>query len=274
MRVISIIMLSVILISTSFITLISQEGVFDYSVSISRSEITSCNPAEPTTDGTRATRYVDDSGGQTYKTIQSAVNVANPGDTIFVYPGTYTEKVTINKALTVTGSGAQNTLIAGDENGDVVKITANGVEMSGFTVTGTGPNPGTGSILLDGVTGCRIENNSCTPASYPQVGDFFNDNFEDGTLAPWTMTGSGGVGTHTHNSGSRSMYLYYRTTYMYSPFIDLSTAVSAELSCWVRRGSDAFSEEPDAGEDLLIQYRNQGLTYTTLQTLYGSVTRD
>ena len=272
MRIIPIILLAVILVSSSFITLISNEGLLDPPFSVSTSEVIPPDPAEPAFDGTRATRYVDDSGGQAYKTIQSAVDVSNPGDTIFVYPGTYTEKVTVNKALTVTGSGAQNTLIAGQENGDVVKITANGVDMSGFTVTGTGPNPGAGSILLDGVTGCRVENNSCTPASYPQDGDFFTDNFEDGTLAPWTKSGYGGVGTHTSNSGSRSMYLYYDTTYMDSPIIDLSNAISASLSCWVRRGHDSFSEEPDEGENLLIQYRNQGLTYTTLQTLLGSGT--
>ena len=272
MRIISIILLSLILVSGSFVPLISNEGPFDTRSSASTSEVISTDPTEKAFDATRATRYVDDSGGQTYRTIQSAVNAANPGDTIFVYPGTYIEKVAVGKTLTLTGSGAQNTVIAGGENGDVVKITANNVEMSGFTVTGTGPNSGDASILLDGVTGCRIENNSCTPASYAQTGDFFNDNFEDGTLAPWTKTGYGGVGTHTHNSGSRSMYLYYGTTYMYSPILDLSTATSAELSCWVRRGSDAFSESPDAGEDLLIQYRNQGGSYVTLQTYYGSGT--
>ena len=267
-----IIMLSLLLFTSSYFALISNEGSFDIKEQVSESDVISHITSEPTSDGTRATLYVDDSGGQTYRTIQSAVNAANPGDTIFVYPGTYIEQVIINKALSVTGSGVENTLIAGDEDGNVVKITANGVEMSGFTVTGTGSNPTAGSIFLDGVTGCRIENNSCRPAYYVWEGEIFNDNFEDGNLAPWTKNGHGGVGTHTHNSGSRSMYLYYDTTYMTSPNIDLSSALSATLNCWVRRGSDAFSENPDEGENLLIQYRNQGGSYSTLRTLSGDGT--
>lgn len=36
-----------------------------------------------------------------YLTIQAMVNAANPGDTIIVYPGTYTENVDVNKSLTI-----------------------------------------------------------------------------------------------------------------------------------------------------------------------------
>jgi pectin methylesterase-like acyl-CoA thioesterase len=43
------------------------------------------------------TIYVPDS----YLTIQAMVNAANPGDTIIVYPGTYTENVDVNKSLTI-----------------------------------------------------------------------------------------------------------------------------------------------------------------------------
>ena len=83
MRIISIILLSLILVSGSFVPLISNEGPFDTRSSASTSEVISTDPTEKAFDATRATRYVDDSGGQTYRTIQSAVNAANPGDTIF-----------------------------------------------------------------------------------------------------------------------------------------------------------------------------------------------
>ena len=43
------------------------------------------------------TIYVPDD----YLTIQATVNAANPGDTIIVYPGTYTENVDVNKSLTI-----------------------------------------------------------------------------------------------------------------------------------------------------------------------------
>lgn len=54
---------------------------------------------------TAATLYVDDSGGQKYKSIQKAVNAAKSGDTIYVYGGTYKETVKIaGKDLTFQGA--------------------------------------------------------------------------------------------------------------------------------------------------------------------------
>jgi len=43
--------------------------------------------------------------GKTYTTITAAYNAAVAGDTIYVYPGTYKEKLTITKAsITLKGS--------------------------------------------------------------------------------------------------------------------------------------------------------------------------
>ncbi len=44
--------------------------------------------------------------GQTYTTIQAAINAANTGDTIIVGPGWYNERITINKAVTLNGATA------------------------------------------------------------------------------------------------------------------------------------------------------------------------
>jgi hypothetical protein len=40
-----------------------------------------------------------------YSTIQDAINVAATGDTIYIYPGTYSESPTFNKRLTLIGPG-------------------------------------------------------------------------------------------------------------------------------------------------------------------------
>jgi hypothetical protein len=40
-----------------------------------------------------------------YSTIQAAVNAASPGDTVFVWNGTYYEQVVVNKSLTLEGQG-------------------------------------------------------------------------------------------------------------------------------------------------------------------------
>src|SRR5271157_4547847 len=55
-----------------------------------------------------ATLVVDPAGGPgIFTTIQAAVTAANPagGDTIQIHPATYTEQVTINKSLTMLGTG-------------------------------------------------------------------------------------------------------------------------------------------------------------------------
>ena len=74
-----------------------------------------------------------------YPTITSAIAAANPGDTILVAPGTYSEEVDINKAVNVLGSGAGSTFIDGTgvplASAGLVKITASGnVTFNGFTV--------------------------------------------------------------------------------------------------------------------------------------------
>lgn len=87
-----------------------------------------------------------------FSSIQIAVTFSNPGDTIVVCDGTYSEQVTVTKNLTLAGSG--NSIIQApatltpdaDGKNNVVEIN-NGalVTMSGFTVSGPGPN-GCGSI--------------------------------------------------------------------------------------------------------------------------------
>lgn len=87
-----------------------------------------------------------------YTTIGAAVTAAAAGDTVVVCAGTYTESVTLSKALTLSGQGA--TIDAtGLDNG--VKISASNVTVAGFTVenaTGEGilaqqPNPVKGPMV-------------------------------------------------------------------------------------------------------------------------------
>jgi len=98
---------------------------------------------------------VDDSGGADYTSIQDAVNAANPGDTIFVYNGTYYENVVINKKINLTGEDRSNTIIDSNGFGDVVHVVANWVNISGFEVKNSS-NSGSG-IYLQSSDYCKIE---------------------------------------------------------------------------------------------------------------------
>ncbi len=100
----------------------------------------------------------------------------------------------------------------------------------------------------------------------------FMDDFEDGTLAPWSKSGVGvaGVSDHTANSGSKSMYTRGGSLYCTSPVLDLSRYDFATINCWIRRGSDAFSENPDNGDDLKVQYKDSGSSWKDLVQYLGN----
>ncbi len=81
---------------------------------------------------------VDDDGGADYEKIQDAINASQDGDTVRVYEGHYEEHVVVDKSIDFIGNGSETTTIDGGGSGDVVQITADWVNMSGFSVTGSG----------------------------------------------------------------------------------------------------------------------------------------
>ena len=87
-----------------------------------------------------ATITVDDDGPADYHSIQLAILAASAGDTVYVHSGIYNEHLVIDKTINLTGEDRDTTIIDGQGVGDVVYISANWVNMSGFTVRDSGPN--------------------------------------------------------------------------------------------------------------------------------------
>jgi len=103
----------------------------------------------------------------------------------------------------------------------------------------------------------------------------FSDNFERGALAPWTTTNNSRSGILTggqvSNSPNRGAFTRRQQVTVTSPTISASVP-GAELSIWVRHGSDVFSEYPDGGENLVIEYRRANNTWAQLLAYNGGGT--
>ena len=78
--------------------------------------------------------YVGGSGPGNYTHIQDAINASASGDTVFVYHGTYYERLTIPTSITLLGENRTTTKIEGNQTGDVVTITADNVALRSLSV--------------------------------------------------------------------------------------------------------------------------------------------
>jgi len=81
------------------------------------------------------TLFVGGSGANNYTTIQSAIDNASDGDTVFVYSGTYQEIVDIEKAIWLIGEDKNTTILNGQiNNGTNIYIKSSDVTVREFTV--------------------------------------------------------------------------------------------------------------------------------------------
>ena len=86
------------------------------------------------------TLYVGGTGTGNYSTIQEAIVDASEGDTVFVYDDSspYVENVVVNKSINLIGEDRETTAIDGDLSGDGILVTADWVNIGGFTIQNCG----------------------------------------------------------------------------------------------------------------------------------------
>lgn len=82
-------------------------------------------------------------GFDAFATIQAGVNAVDPGGTVIVAPGTYTEDVAITKAVTIQGAGAGSSIVRGvrtsvNPQAGTFQFLADGIASTGFTITREG----------------------------------------------------------------------------------------------------------------------------------------
>ena len=106
------------------------------------------------------------------ESIQATIDNATIGDTIIVRDGTYTENVDVYKRVAIRSeNGSDLTIVqAANPNDHVFEVTADYVDISGFTITGASEYPSAGIYLSSGTDNCNISNiiasNNCYNGIY------------------------------------------------------------------------------------------------------------
>ncbi len=105
------------------------------------------------------TRYVGGSGPGNYTTIQAAIDDADTGDTVYVFNGTYYEHVKVNKTLSLVGEDSNTTFVDASWVDDAIYVSADWVNITGFTVTHSGTDLYDAGIELVFAENCTLTAN-------------------------------------------------------------------------------------------------------------------
>jgi len=109
-------------------------------------------------NGSNNVLYVGGEGPGNYSKIQDAINDSEDGDTIFVYIGTYSENLIIEKSLNIYGENRNNTIIDGRSSSDVIYVLSSNVKISGFNIQNSGSNSSDSGIELRSSYNIIIDN--------------------------------------------------------------------------------------------------------------------
>jgi len=91
-----------------------------------------------TTNYNGNTLYVGGNGPGNYTTIQDAIDDSNNGDTIYVYSGTYSENIELDKRLNLIGEDKTTTIIDGSQQGCTINLSSENTLIDSFTIIGGG----------------------------------------------------------------------------------------------------------------------------------------
>jgi len=115
----------------------------------------------------------DGSANKPYLTIQKSINIATAGTTVFIFPATYTEDITLKAGVNLTTSAKYNTYIVGTVTADFIgTIFAEKIIFKSAT-----------GIVLD-FKGIGVQNFQCEMCNFESIGTNVNSAIN------WTNTNS------------------------------------------------------------------------------------
>lgn len=146
--------------------------------------------------------------GQDYETIQDAMDApeTSDGHTIQVDAGVYSEHLIVYKSLKLVGEDRNTTIIDGDGIGTVVVITANNVQISGFTIRNSGSDFCSG-ICLTFSNNTMIEGNLIKNNEWGVWLEYAHGNLITENIVSNNNYGGIFLGNSTNNSISRNVII-------------------------------------------------------------------
>jgi len=188
--------------------------------------------------------------------IQDAINNAADGDRIYVYNGSYTENILVNKTLTLEGEGRDVvTVQAASVSKHVFEVTADYVNLSGFTATGATGNRKVGIYLDNGADHCNVSYNNVFDSNR----GIYLYNSSNNILVSNIMTGN------TYNFGVFGEELAH-----YVQNIDTSNRVDGkQVYYWLDQRDQQVPD--DAGFVGLVNCKNITVRDLTLTKSYQGV---
>ena len=203
-------------------------------------------------EGYGTTWYVDDDGGADFTRIQDAIDAASDGDTIYVYGGTYHESINVSKSVVLTGENKETTII--DYNGtcNIVNISVDGVEISGFTVQKSGGYSSDSAIEILSNYSIISGNILSNTYYYPCYGVYITSARHNNVISGNTFLKSG-LGFETKNLGQNTV---------------TDNTVNGKSLVYLEGESDKVIDN-DAGQVVLIScnnitIKNQEIAETTV----------
>jgi len=147
-------------------------------------------------------------GGAFYYNIQDAIDAASPGSTIWVYEGTYTESLYINKDLTIIAAGdpvisggQMRTTDYGNRMATIFVQNANNVVLQNLDVEGQGLTGKSYAILYENSRGV-VQSCTVSPNTIGDMNSVAIAAWDDSNLAirNCNIENFGRIGVYTNNA--------------------------------------------------------------------------
>ncbi|HYN44928.1 MAG TPA: NosD domain-containing protein [Candidatus Limnocylindrales bacterium] len=136
--------------------------------------------------------------GCDYPSIQTAINAANPGNTILVRSGIYYENVNVTKQLKLRGIGMPVVDARGSRS--AITLTADGIILEGFTATGGASYPEAGIKVISNNN--TLRDNNVLNNSYAGI---VLESSRNNTLIRNNASNNNGIGIYLNKSGNNTL---------------------------------------------------------------------